>query len=228
MKRLIFLLAAILCAGAVCANAQEEQKVKFNPDYSIQDISAEFGHIASFNGGAMDSYYLQLTYSRLFWRQFAYRVGAMAIQEPGGFPWLAGVPLAVSYRPWTVSFEEAAAFALKETIFDTVYDGLSGRSDQIGSDILFNLFWLLFRRAEFIVGVTPGIYLGTASSASNVATYGRVALFGDAGLKLSIPIWRMSLDVTPMIHYSFLRNTELDGEPTRLMLSISGGISYLF
>ena len=38
----------------------------------------------------------------------------------------------------------------------------------------------------------------------------------------------MSLDVTPMIHYSFLRNTELDGEPTRLLLSISGGISYLF
>ena len=94
----------------------------------------------------MDSYYLQLTYSRLFWRQFAYRVGAMAVQEPGGFPWLAGVPLAVSYRPWTVSFEEAAAYALKETIFDTVYDGLSGRSDQIGSDILFNLFWLLFRK----------------------------------------------------------------------------------
>ncbi|MBP5333127.1 MAG: hypothetical protein J6W94_06440 [Bacteroidales bacterium] len=228
MKRLFTILAGLLCAGIVCANAQDEDNVRFNPEYSIQDISVEYGRIASFNGGAMDSNYLQVNYSRLFWRQFAFRAGAMAVKDPGGFEWLAGAPLAVSYRPWTVSLEDAVAYTLQETLYDTVYDSLSGRSDQIGSDILFNLFWLLFRRFELIVGVTPALYLGNASPASNVNTYGRFALIGDAGVKFSIPIWRFSLDITPQAHYSFLRNTELDGEPTRLMMSASFGISYLF
>ena len=228
MRRLFTVFAGLLFAGAICANAQEEEKVRFNPDYSIQDIAVEYGRIASFNGGGMDSYYLQINYSRLFWRQFAFRTGALAVREPGGYEWLAGVPLAVSYRPWTVSFEDAVAYSLRETLYDTVYDSLSGRTDQIGSDILFNLFWLLFRRAEFIVGVTPAYYLGRVSAASNVDTYGRFALIGEAGLKLSIPIWRFSLDITPKAHYSFLKNTEIDGEPTRFMMSGSVGISYLF
>ena len=228
MRRFVSILAGLLCAGALCANAQEEEKIKFNPEYSIQDIAVEYGRIASFNGGAMDSNYLQINYSRLFWRQFAFRAGAMAVKDPGGFEWLAGVPLAVSYRPWTVSFEDAVAYTLQESLYDTVYDSLSGRSDEIGSDILFNLFWLLFRRFELIVGVTPALYLGNASPAANVNTYGRFAIIGDAGIKLSIPIWRLSLDITPQAHYSFLKNTELDGEPTRLMLSASFGISYLF
>lgn len=228
MKRLI---AFVLFALGVCVfsmQAQEEQKVKFNPYYSIQDINVEYGGIASFNGGAMDSNYMQITYSRLFWDHFAFRAGAMAINNPGGFQWLAGVPVGISYRPGTVSFKDALAYSLQETVFDTVWYGLSGQSDLIGHDLLANLLLLLFRRMDFFVGITPGVYLGERSQDANVSTYGRFSLFGDAGAVFSIPIWRLTLNLSPAFHYSFLNNVELDGNPTRIMMSVSGGISYLF
>lgn len=212
----IIISAAILIAGTANIQAQETTKAKFNPDYSIQDISAEGGVLAAFNGGSMDAGYFQLTYSRLFWKHFAYRAGLMAAPDMGGFGPLAGIPLGISWKTGTVSFEDAASYALTGAINNAVWDGLSGHSDEIGSDMLTNLLFLLFRRWEFFVGVTPAYYAGN------------FALLGDAGVTLSIPIWRLTLNISPVFHYSFLNDIQTDGDPTRIMMSLSGGLSWLF
>ena len=223
ISTLVFLLV-----GATSAQAQEVKKEKFNPNYSIQDVSAELGVLSSVDDGRMDTIFLQMTYSRLFWRHFAFRTGIMAAPEPGGFEYLAGIPLGISYKTGTVSFEDAASYALTGAISDAVWDGLFGHSDQIGGDILVNLLFMLFRRWEFYIGVTPGYYLGAPSKNEGVETYDRFSLWGDAGAILSIPIWRLSLNLSPTFHYSFMDNYTINGVPTRSIVSFSAGISWLF
>lgn len=223
--KIVIISLALLLAGTASLKAQ---KAKFNPNYSIQDVSAEFGALTSVDNGNMDTIFLQMTYSRLFWRHFAFRTGIMAAPEPGGYEYLAGIPLGISYKTGTVSFEDAAAYALNGAINDAVWDGLFGRGDQIWNDLIGNLFFLLFRRWEFYIGVTPGMYLGAPSRNEGVDTFGRFSLWADAGAVLSIPIWRFSINLSPTFHYSFLDNYSVDGIHPRSIMSFSAGISWLF
>ncbi len=223
--RSIIISLVLLLAGTASLQAQTG---KFNPNYSIQDISAEFGVLTSVDEGNMDTIFLQMTYSRLFRRHFAFRTGIMAAPEPGGYEYLAGIPLGISYKTGTVSFEDAAAYALTGAVSDAVWDGLFGYGDQIWNDLIANLFFFLFRRWEFYIGVTPGLYLGAPSRNEDVSTYSRFSLWADAGAVLSIPIWRFSLNLSPTFHYSFLDNYTTDGIPSRSIMSFSAGISWLF
>ena len=85
--KIVIISLALLLAGTASLKAQ---KAKFNPNYSIQDVSAEFGALTSVDNGDMDTIFLQMTYSRLFWRHFAFRTGIMAAPEPEALlPWLA-------------------------------------------------------------------------------------------------------------------------------------------
>lgn len=223
--RSIIISIVLFLAGTASLQAQTE---KFNPNYSIQDISAEFGVLTSVDDGNMDTIFLQMTYSRLFRRHFAFRTGIMAAPEPGGYEYLAGIPLGISYKTGTVSFEDAAAYALTGAVSDAVWDGLFGYGDQIWNDLIANLFFFLFRRWEFYIGLTPGLYLGAPSRNEGVSTFGRFSLWADAGAVLSIPIWRFSLNLSPTFHYSFLDNYTTDGIPSRSIMSFSAGISWLF
>lgn len=226
MKAKIAIISIVLfLAGTASLQAQAG---KFNPNYSIQDISAEFGVLTSVDDGNMDTIFLQMTYSRLFRRHFAFRTGIMAAPEPGGYEYLAGIPLGISYKTGTVSFEDAAAYALTGAVSDAVWDGLFGYGDQIWNDLIANLFFFLFRRWEFYIGVTPGLYLGATSMNEGVSTFGRFSLWADARAVLSIPIWRFSLNLSPTFHYSFLDNYTTDGIPSRSIMSFSAGISWLF
>jgi len=226
MKHSLFIFLTSLCllAGAVPARAQ----VKFNADYSLQDIRADYGLYASIKGNGMNSSCYQFTYTRRFWRHFTWKAGALAVPNPGGFRFLAGAPLALSYRTGTVSYEDAAAYALGASVSDAVYESIWGDPDNIFGDILFNLFTALFRRSEFFIGVTPGYYFGRELPTDLYQTYGRFSVTGDLGMVLTIPIWRFSLNFTPTYHYSFTHNYDYDNAPLRHILSLQAGIGFLF
>jgi len=84
------------------------------------------------------------------------------------------VPIGLSWRTGTLSFEDAAAFAVSGAIYDTVWDSLSGNTGRIGDDLFANLLLVLLRRMEFFVGLTPGFYLGAPSNDPAVTTSGLV------------------------------------------------------
>ena len=229
-NRIVIFLTMLACflAGAAAVHAQGLQKVKFNADYSLQDIRADYGIIATTRGNGMNARCTQITYSRRFWRHLAWKAGVVSVPYPGGFEWLAGAPIAISYRTGTVSYEDAIGYALGSSISDVVYENIWGNPDNLWGDILFNIFMSLFRRSEFFIGVTPGLYLGERTQSELVQTYGRFAVTGDLGLVLSIPIWRFSLNITPAFHYSFTHNYDYDNVPTRSLISVQAGIGFLF
>lgn len=221
------LAAAIVLLGAG-EGARAQQRERFNPDYALRDIRAEIGVMGAVKNDGVASGVFQLSYSRLFWRRLAWKTGAVYVPNPGGYEHLAGVPVGIALRSFTVPVEDALGYAVGESVYDAVSDSVWGRTDMIGGHILSNFLLALFRRSEFFIGLTPGYYMGAPAVADNVETFNRFALTGDLGFSLAIPIWRFSINITPAYHYSFIKNFEIDGAPARHLLSVTAGIGFLF
>lgn len=218
-RRLVCLLTFALMLG-IPAGAQEVQKQKFNVNASTQNIKADYGfYFALISDSPIDAQMAQLSYTRLFWKKLAVRGGLMVSPGAGGYSFLAGFPIALNYCPGTLGLEDALATAAGLSIADTVFDVLTGQPEAIGEDIAGNLLLVLFRRAEFFVGMTPGYFAGASSPLS---------LTADAGFILGIPIWRFGLNLTTAYHYSITKNVICREEPVRSFLSLTAGISYLF
>ena len=230
MKRILIILLGLLTLTAMPARAQEQAPlpVKFNPDYALQDIRADYGMYTSISPSSIDGNYLQISYTRLFWRRFAWKAGACFLTNPGGYDFLLGAPVAIAYKSGTTPFEDAIAYGLEGALTSTVIDGIFGNTDRIADDILTNLLLVLFRRMEFYAGVTPGVCLGEAMLGSNEEVFGRFTLTGDLGMVLSLPIWRFSLNLTPAFHYAFIGNYQIDNRVPRAYFSIGAGVNYLF
>lgn len=244
--RTIILAASLLLLAGLPAFAQEEprtmeepqtqeepvvqtpKKRTFNRDFALQDFRLDIGILASTDKGGMDATMLQMTYSRLFWNRFVWRAGAQYASDACGYQGMVGLPIGIGYRTGTLTFEEAVAFAVGEAVTDVVLDGLWGRPDEIGGDLLFDLMLMFFRRVEFFVGLTPAYYVGPASTAENIRTYRRFGLTGDVGAVLSIPIWRFTLNLTPTYHYNFIKNYSCDNIVDRNLFSFTVGVGYLF
>ena len=108
----------------------------------------------------------------------------------------------------------------------------------------------LISRVELFTGVTPGYIFGedhlhwTSMSGVNLGepfqrgTVSPHAFFlsADAGLSLVIRIWRMSINVTPAVHYYITDNYRLYNaalkqdlsSPVRWQMSLSGGVNFMF
>jgi len=229
MKGKTILLAGLLVlAGWLEAGAQDvRQQLRFNPNYSRQDICAEWGR-SNINRG-MDTPYLQVSYTHLFWKHWAWRAGGMLAISPGRYDFAVGAPVSIVYRSGTASFEESLRYGLGGAVASSIWDGAWGNIDEIPGDILFYLCSILFRRADFFLGVTPGYYLGRALEGEGSRLY----CTADLGASLCIPIWRLSLNITPAFHYSFTQTPGYDyafNGPTRnpLFFSLGLGVSYLF
>ena len=91
------------------------------------------------------------------------------------------------------------------------------KKQRMRNDVVANVLNIFLRRTEFFAGVTPGYMPGLEPDH-------RFSLAADAGMTLSIPLWRFSLDMTPAAHYLVTKNF---GE-TRWLFSLSGGLSFLF
>ncbi|MDT3366731.1 MAG: hypothetical protein LIQ26_05620 [Bacteroidota bacterium] len=220
MKKLIalFLIAFSLPLAAQAQDISE-------PDYYTKNLRFEAG---LYGGTGVDDFAgkLQLTRTNNFWGPFAYRTGILAMGNGLGYDGYVGVPLSLSYCPGTTSLRDRLIWAAEESIVDLIIDVITGNTDKIGEDIAANLIAVLFARTEFFVGVTPGYWLGEKASFN----YGhpRFSLTADAGMVLSIPLGRLSFDITPTYHYSFGKNLVTDDGPQRHFFSVGLGLSWLF
>ncbi|MBR1570687.1 MAG: hypothetical protein IJ651_08160 [Bacteroidales bacterium] len=181
---------------------------RFNPEYSIQDLRAEYGFYTPIKGSGPSQWMLSALYTRQFYGRLAFRTGVQLVGEGG-----AGIPLALVWRPGTVSMGTSLVNAAEMAVYDVVRGGYYGDMSGVGRNILYDFLLALFRRSEYFLGLTPAWYGG------------KPAVTGDVGLVLSIPIWRIGLNITPVYHYSF---TSVDEETSRHFFSMTGGISFLF
>lgn len=220
-----FILAATLFLATLIASAQ--QKPRFNPDHTYNTLRAEYGILIPFETTVADqSTFFSLTYTHRFSRHWGWRAGAQYAPEHTDVHNYLGLPIAAVFRSGTYSFRERTRDAVIFSAGDVVWDGITRQgSDQMARDVVANFLFLVFRRFEGFVGVTPGyVFGGVPASETNLygasdgdrivsAVYEegirlnrRFTLTADAGATLSIPLWRFSLDVTPAFHYLVTRN----------------------
>ena len=225
MKKILalFLLAVSL---SLAAQAQDDSSALLEEDsFYTKNLRIEAG---IYGGSGVDNYagMLQLTRTYNFWGPLAYRTGVLAIGDGLAYDGYLGVPLSLSYCPGTTSLRDRLIWAAEESIVDIIIDVITGDTDKIGQDIAANLIYVLFARTEFFVGVTPGYWLGQKSDFN----YGhpRFSLTADAGMVLSIPLGRLSFDITPTYHYSFGKNLVTGEGPQRHFFSVGLGLSWLF
>lgn len=225
MKKAILFFFLVLSLP-LAAQAQA-QKQPFDPSYFSQNLRFDAGVYVATGTGSADAGMTQLTYTKAFWGPLAWRAGVLTAGDGLGFDGYAGMPLSLSYCPGTVSFGERLIYAAEASIFDVIMDAITGNTDRIGEDILANFIMVLFRRTEFYAGLTPGFYYGPR--ALDNPDGNRFSLTADAGVVLSIPIRRLSIDITPAYHYSITKNVWTDiGGLHRHFFSVSAGLSWLF
>lgn len=221
-----FFVIVLLAIGLpLAARAQGITTREFDPGDFTQNLRFEAGIYG--NTGVNDvAGMFQLTYTRNFWGPFAWRGGLLAAGDGLGYDGYAGIPLSLSYCPGTMSFRDRLILAAEESIFDIIMDVITGDTDRIGEDILINLVAVLFRRTEFFAGVTPGWWYGPKADYN--LGHPRFSTTLDAGMVLSIPIRRLSIDIMPTYHYSLGRNIVTEDGPMRHFFSIGFGLSWIF
>jgi hypothetical protein len=132
-----------------------------------------------------------------------------------------GLPLSAAYRFYTSPFDGRLRRAIDKTMNDLSWDDGGDPPEyekrRMSGSVVANMFNVFLRRTEFFAGLTPGFLTGLEPNH-------RFSLAADAGITLSIPVGRFSLDFTPATYYLFTKNY---GEH-RWLFSISGGLSILF
>lgn len=223
--RKAFFISLLLTAAFVARGQEPPVQFRFNPEFSTQDIRLEVGSLIAPNGGAGDAYLLRGFYTTQFWKQLAYRLGGqLSIGDLGGG---IGFPCGIALRPGVVSWRQSLTTAAEMAVFDSVWLGYHGygyRAEDIGYNFFMRLLLSLFRRTEYHVGLTPAVFLDQDWE-MNVPSRVHFLLTADAGIVLSIPIWRLCLNVSPTYHFALI-NTGTN--PARHLFSITGGVSYLF
>lgn len=217
-----FLFTTLLLLTLLPASAQ--RKEPFNPDITWNTVRTAFGvRIPMGSDLAPDGEAFSLSYTRRFANHWGWRTGFEFMPENTSVSNGFGLPVSIVYRTSTVGFKQGVKTALVDSAADVVWDGVMGYgAEQMKRDVVANFLFILFRRAEFFAGLTPGYLFGESSFAGKVygATDGtqttaclqtiqlnrRLSLSADAGATLSIPIWRFSLDITPAFHYLVTNN----------------------
>ena len=218
MRNLFLFMALVLVS--LSAKAQESG---FDPDHAWNTIRAEYGVLMPFNMVSKNGIGVcSLSYTRRYSGHWGWRGGVqyapLAASTGNGF----GFPLAVVYRSSTGSYDGRLQRAFDDSVEDITRDtsvyGKEGYGrDRMSKDVVANLLSIFLRRTELFAGLTPGCLWGDKSE---------FALSANAGITLSIPIWRFSLDFTPAFH--FLCTDNVSDNSSRWFFSVSGGVSYLF
>ena len=212
-----FLLLAVLPVSA-------QRKDRFNPDLTWDIVRAAYGvRIPMGSDLAPDGTTLSLNYTRRFANHWGWRTGFEYLPENTSVSDCVGLPVSIVYRTYTVGFKRGVEYALMNSAADVIWDGVMGYgAEQMKNDVAANILFILFRRAEFFAGLTPGYIFGEssfpgtvfgASDGTRTSSYlqtiqlnRRFSLTADAGATLSIPLWRFSLDITPAFHYLVTNN----------------------
>lgn len=218
MKKSILILFVTVLSLSAALPSRAQQIVRFNPDYALSEVRADYGLYTPMSVNGRGAKYFGIDYSRRFFGHLAWEAGAQYRLSAVGFQSHIGFPLSIAYKTGTVSFDQAVAYGAGAVVSDIIW----------GRDILSSIIHALFRRSEFFIGITPGLYTGEKTISDDIETNGRFSLTGDFGMVLSIPLWRVSINVKPTFHYSFINNIDVNAVPQRWWFSISAGLGFLF
>lgn len=224
MKRIVVIIL-LMVAGVLPAAAQKQV---FRAENSYRDYRLDVGLYGSIDNESVSSPVFSLVYTENFWQGAAYKLGLQVAPGLMDYGSLVGVPVAIAWRPGVYPIEYSLLNAAEDSIYDTVWNGLYGRTDEIVSDIAMNFLLSMIRRVEFYAGLTPGLMLGPYSGVDGTSG-SRLSLTADAGVVMSLPVWHISLNLTPAYHYAIIPNayTE-DGHAMHHFLTFSIGLGYLF
>ena len=224
MKRIIIpslLLISVLLPAAA-------QKKVFRAEYSYRDYRLDAGLYATIGNESVSVPVFSFIYTENFWEGAAYKAGLQVAPGLLDYGTLAGVPVAIAWRPGVYPLKYSLINAAEDSVYDTVWNGIYGRTDEIVSDIAMNLLLSLIRRVEFYAGLTPGIFIGQYTGTDGTPG-SRISLTADAGIVWSIPVWHLSPNITWAYHYAIIPNAyNVDGLPQRHFFSVSAGLGYLF
>ena len=215
MKRILVLVLLLAASLPVLA-----QKQPFYPEDALREFQIEAG------ASKINAAFLQVNYTQLFYKRLAWRAGGQFVLNPDGYEYMLGVPLAIMYRSETATTGQALDNALTVSYDPDPY--YYYERDNLAGSILLSALAFLIRRIDVYAGITPGYYLGPADVAPELRPYGRFFLSADAGLSLSIPIWRFTLSATPSLHYALLGVRTPNEGYNHLYFSMSFGLGYLF
>jgi hypothetical protein len=215
MKRILVLVLLLAASLPVLA-----QKQPFYPEDALREFQIEAG------ASKINAAFLQVNYTQLFYKRLAWRAGGQFVLNPDGYEYMLGVPLAIMYRSETATTGQALDNALTVSYDPDPY--YYYERDNLAGSILLSALAFLIRRIDVYAGITPGYYLGPADVAPELRPYGRFFLSADAGLSLSIPIWRFTLSATPSLHYALLGVRSPNEGYNHLYFSMSFGLGYLF
>ena len=215
MKRILVLVLLLAASLPVLA-----QKQPFYPEDALREFQIEAG------ASKINAAFLQVNYTQLFYKRLAWRAGGQFVLNPDGYEYMLGVPLAIMYRSETATTGQALDNALTVSYDPDPY--YYYERDNLAGSILLSALAFLIRRIDVYAGITPGYYLGPADVAPELRPYGRFFLSADAGLSLSIPIWRFTLSATPLLHYALLGVRSPNEGYNHLYFSMSFGLGYLF
>ena len=220
MKNALLSIAFVLM---LVSPAAAQEKPDFDPDYAWNTIRAEYGVVIPAGSVPIDSYWgASLSYTRRYSGRWGWRTGVQYVSlDAPSFYQYYGLPFSAVYRLFTAPYGGRGRKAWVDSMDDASWRGGGDvpayERQRMRNDVAANVLNIFLRRTEFFAGVTPGYMPGLEAKH-------RFSLAADAGMTLSIPLWRFSLDITPAAHYLITDNFE--GQ--RGLYSISGGLSFLF
>jgi hypothetical protein len=219
MKKALLSIAFVLM---LVFSAAAQEKPVFDPDYAWNTIRAEYGALIPAGSVPNRSFgVLLLSYTRRFSGRWGWRTGAQYASLGAPADQYVGLPFSVVYRLFTAPYGGRGRKAWVDSMDDASWHGGGDvpayERQRMRNDVTANVLNIFLRRTEFFSGVTPGYLPGLEPDH-------RFSLAADAGMTLSIPLGRFSLDITPAAHYLITDNF---GGP-RWLYSISGGLSFLF
>lgn len=211
-------LISFVCIVLSISTVDAQEKTGFDPDLAWNTIRAEYGVLIPAGTTPNQSFGLSaVSYTRRYSGRWGWRAGVQyAPLETSTGPYF-GLPLSAVYRFSTQPMGGRARNAWDASLDDMSWNGggdvPSSKKEQMRNDVAVNFLSVFLRRTEIFAGVTPGCMQG-----------GKFTFAADAGVTLSIPLWRFSLDITPAAHYLVTRNVE----PVHWVFTLSGGVSFLF
>ena len=224
-----FLLLALCIWGSTVVYAQENrqynQEIRFGAG-----VRGQIGK--SSDWGSSET--LNLTYAHYNLHGVGIRTGVEFMPQNMHVDYYIGVPVAFSFRTRPYSFRESVAIGVESAAYGAVRDAYSGYGPTAGT-IVGDFLLGLFNRMELFAGLTPGYIAGTNDprhlsysvdrvTERTMEVRNRFSITADAGLSMSLRIWRFNLGFVPALHY-YLTNNYVDLRKTAPAVSDSGVLS---
>lgn len=212
------MLLSFACIALSISSVDAQEKPGFDPDSAWNTIRAEYGALIPVGTTPNQRFGLcSVSYTRRYSGRWGWRTGLQYASLEAPFGKYFGLPLSAVYRFSTQSFDGRVQKAWDDSLDDLAWNGGGDVPDQkkgqMRNDVATNFLSVFLRRTEIFAGITPG-YLQE----------NRFTFAADAGVTLSIPLWRFSLDITPAVHYVISE----DLVPVHWVCTLSGGVSFLF